>query len=151
MSQKWSAGSMIEVVKVTFANKIVFQFRPSYSWKDEIKILCTTSCKQTNININIENALKIHKFCEICVCINHKKKEHNNNKIIRGLWQWLKRLYCSLTLKLFSSIVIWRYLIVFRTIWNKMNEFWSLLIDSEIPLFLFEINTHIKFAEFMNF
>ena len=70
----------------------------------------------------------------MCVLI-ARKKEHNNNKIIHGLWQWLKRLYCSLTLKLFSSIVIWRYLIVFRTIWNKMNEFWSLLIDSEIPLF----------------
>ena len=65
---------MIEVVEVTFANKIVFRFQPSCSWKDEIKILCTTWCKQTNININIENALKIHKFCEICVCINRKKK-----------------------------------------------------------------------------
>ena len=74
VSQKWSAGPMIEVVEVTFANKIVFRFGPSCSWKDEIKILCTTSCKQTNININIENALKIHKFCEICVCINRKKK-----------------------------------------------------------------------------
>jgi hypothetical protein len=74
VSPKWSGGPMIEEVEVTFANKIVFRFRPSCSWKDEIKILCTTSCKQTNININIENALKIHKFCELCVCIDFEQK-----------------------------------------------------------------------------
>ena len=74
VSPKWSGGPMLEKVELTFANKIVFRFWPSCSWKDKIKILCTTSCKQTNINTNIENALKIHKFCKIYVCINRKKK-----------------------------------------------------------------------------